>query len=160
MATNRAQFLRQTDDSGVTAHVATLEFSRVDLNHGIAVFALRPADGSDAPKISVPLSQIRPGTIEDRDELWKGLVGALLDRFRTDGSYPEFIRGYETQTGDDSTGDPALYVRILVAPTHGPADNATVAKWSDLTVRVQEALVQLHLQRWPYVQVEEWRRKR
>ncbi|MFZ0743991.1 MAG: hypothetical protein WAM85_06275 [Terracidiphilus sp.] len=160
MATNRAQILRHNEDAGVTGHVATLHFSRIDLNHGSAVFQLRPADGTEAPEIPVPLNQIRPNTIEDRAEVWQSLAKAPLDRFRSQGIHPDFVRGYEVQTGDDSTGDPALYLKILVKPTKGPADDETVSQWRAFTDRVQESLLQLRLQRWPYVQLGEWRRKK
>jgi hypothetical protein len=160
MATNRARLQRESGDSGISGHVAQLQFSQVDLNRGIAIFRLQPSDGTTAPEIVVPLSQIRPNTVEDRQELWGDLVRAMFAQFRSDKTLPEFVMGFEVQTGEDSTGDPALYVRILVRPTRGPADEATVSRWSEVTERFQEALLRFRLQRWPYVQIEEWRRKR
>jgi hypothetical protein len=160
MATHRAQVPNPNGDPGISGHVATLEFSRVDLNKGTAVFVLRPADGTAAPEIPVPLSQIRPNTLEDREDLWKSLVKSILDSFRDGGRYPEFVKGHEVWTDADSTGEPALYVRILVGPSKGPASNAQVDKWNQFLSQVQDTLIRLRLQRWPYVQLGEQRRKR
>jgi hypothetical protein len=160
MASNRVQLPQRNREPGISGHVATLEFSRVDLNRGLAVFLLQPADGTAAPEILIPLSQIRPNTVEDQSEVWRSLVAALFDWFRDQGAYPSFVRGFEVQTGDDSTGDPALYVKILLKAAPGVADNDTVLRWNNFADRVQDYLSQLKLQRWPYVRLGEWRRKR
>ncbi len=160
MATNRIQIPHYNENIGISAHFASLQFSHVDLNRGVAIFLLQPPDGSEAPEIPVRLSDIRPNTEEDREVVWYSLAGSLFERLRAQGLHPEFVRGYEVETGDDSTGDPALYVKILVTPTRGPADDATVTIRSEFSDRIQEALLQLHLQRYPYVQLGEWRRKR
>jgi len=158
VATNRVEFPRT--NNAATGLTATLEFSYMDFNRGLAVFRLRPADNSNPSVIEVPLSQIVPNTFEDQTGLWEELVKALFNAFRTNGLLPSFVRGFEVQRGEDSTGDPALYVTILVTPTPGPADDATVAKRSDFASSVHDALLQLHLQRYPYVRLGERRRRR
>ena len=158
MATNRAVLPRMGND--VTGLMGTVEFSHMDLNRGFALFQWRPAGGSNPEAYPVSLSQIVPGTYEDQTWVWEELVKALFDLFRKDGSLPEFVRNFEVQTGEDSTGDPALYVTILVTPTPGPADDATVANRSVFADRVHDALLQLRLRRYPYVRLGEWRRKR
>jgi hypothetical protein len=158
VATNRADLARTNQSA--TGLVATLEFSHIDLVRGIAIFRLRPANNSSPSIVEIPLSQITPNSFEDQTGLWYELVKALLGLLRASGSLPDFVRGFEVQTGEDSTGEPALYVDVLVNPTSGPASDATVDKWSKFTERLQEALLQLRLQRWPYVRVGEWRGKK
>ena len=160
MATNRSIVMHHDTDSGITGTAARLGFSRIDLNQGVALFHLHPADGSEGPEIPVPLSIIRPNTIEDADEVWQSLADTLFKQFRAQGRLPDFFRGYAIQTGEDSTGDPALYLRILVTPTQGPANDAKVGKWNDFAALVRESLLQLRLQRWPYVQLGEFRGKK
>jgi hypothetical protein len=53
-----------------------------------------------------------------------------------------------------------VYVKILVKPAQGATDDATVSKWNDFVNLVQDSLARLRLQRWPYVELGEWRRKR
>jgi hypothetical protein len=158
MATNRAEIPRTK--GATTGFVWALESTQVDLNRGVAVFTVRPPDKSNPLLVEVPLRQITPDTSEDQSELWEKLVETLIASRRADGSLPSFFRGFEVQKGEDSTGDPALYVTILVSPTPGPADDATVAERSVFADSLQNALLQLRLQRYPYVRLGEWRRKR
>jgi len=102
---------------------------------------------------------------EDVSPFWKMLIDDLFKTLEAKGRLPEFVKGCEVTTGEDSTGDPALYVKILVKPAHSPANDATVSRWNEFSNLVQDTLMQLRLQpeqrqRWPYVQLGEWRRKR
>ena len=84
----------------------------------------------------------------------------LFRVLKQDGELPEFVKDYEVSIDEDSTGDPALYVKILIKPARGEADNATVDRWNDFVHLVQDRLIRLRLARLPYVQLGEWRRKR
>lgn len=158
MATNRADL--PWAKNATFGLGPTYEFSHMDVDHGLAVFQVRSPGKSSPLPYSVPLSQIAPDTFEDRTELWEMLIEALFERLSASGARPSFVRGFEVQRGEDSTGDPALFVTILVTPTPGPANEALVAARSTFADGIQEALLQLHLQRYPYVRVGEWRRKR
>lgn len=158
MATNRAEMPRTK--SATSGLVWAPESTRVDLSRGAAVFKVRPPDKSSPLLVEVPLRQIAPDTSEDQTDLWEKLVEALIASHRADGSLPSFVRDFEVQKGEDSTGDPALFVTILVTPTPGPADDAVVAARSTFADMIHEALLQLRLQRYPYVRLGEWRRKR
>jgi hypothetical protein len=88
------------------------------------------------------------------------LVDDLFRVLKQNAELPEFVKGYEVSIDSDSTGEPALYVKILIKPAHGEADNATVDRWIDFSHLVQDRLMHLRLRRLPYVQLGEWRRKR
>ena len=146
--------------SAIAGLVATIESCQVDLNRGFAVFGVRPADRSNPLLVEVPLSQIAPDTFEDQTGIWEELVKALFAAFRAGGSLPGFVRDFEVQKGEDSTGDPALFVTILVTPTPGPADDRLVAERARFADVVHDTLLQLNLRRYPYVRIGEWRKGR
>jgi hypothetical protein len=141
-------------------HSGGLEIVRVDLSARIAEFRVRSADGLSFSVTAVPLSMVRPLSEEDTNRFWIMLVDDLFRSLKDAGKYPEFVKGFEVNAGEDSTGDPAVYVRILVDSPRKPANDATVSRWNEFANTVQDALIQLRLQRSPYVQLGEWRRKR
>ena len=91
--------------------------------------------------------------------MWEGLLKAISDRIKEQGKYPDFVGGFQVFTGDDSTGDPALYVKILVKPKP-KIDDPIIAEWNKFANLIQDWLIQLRLPRTPYVQLGEWRRRR
>jgi hypothetical protein len=103
---------------------------------------------------------VRPLSEEDTTRFWTMLVDDLFQALKENGGFPEFVKGYEVTTGEDSTGDPSLYVKVLVEPSRSPVRDATVSRWNAFANLVQENLIQLRLQRSPYVQLGEWRRKK
>jgi hypothetical protein len=137
-----------------------LEVVRVDVTNWEAVFRVRSADGLIGPEFTTRLSMVQPLSDEDTNRFWKMLVDDLVRVLKEKGQYPDFVKGYEVTTDNDSTGEPGLYVKILVKPARGVTNDATVAKWNDFVNLVQDSLVRLRLQRWPYVELGEWRRKR
>jgi hypothetical protein len=126
-----------------------------------AEFQVRSADGSlVGPKFQTRLSMIHPNSDEDTIEVWRMLVVDLFRVLRENSEVPDFVKDYEVTRDNDSTGDPALYVKILVKPARGLADDATVHRWNDFVHLVEDRLMRLGLQRRPYVRLGEWRRKR
>jgi hypothetical protein len=103
---------------------------------------------------------VQPDSDEDTQKFWKMLVDDLFRVLKSKGELPDFVKDHEVSIDSDSTGEPALYVKILIKPAHGVADNATVDRWNDFVHLVQDRLMRLRLKRLPYVRVGEWRRKR
>ena len=62
------------------------------------------------------------------------------------------------ETGEDSTGDPALYITILVSPEQ-KYSQATVSRWNSFSNILLDRLLGLRLQRYPYVRVGEKRKR-
>jgi len=161
MASNRAVLQDRGPQVSVPSHFGNLEVVRVDVTNWEAEFQVRAADGSlVGPKFPTRLSMIRPNSEEDTKELWKLLVDDLFRVLKQDGELPEFVKDYEVSIDEDSTGEPALYVKILIKPGRVEADNATVDRWNDFVHLVQDRLMRFRLARLPYVQLGEWRRKR
>ena len=161
MASNRAIQPDRGPQVAIPRNFGDLEVVRVDVMNREAEFQVRSADGSIVgPKFTTRLSMVRPNSEEDTKKFWKLLVDDLFRVLKQDGELPEFVKDYEVSIDEDSTGDPALYVKILIKPARGEADNATVDRWNDFVHLVQDRLIRLRLARLPYVQLGEWRRKR
>jgi hypothetical protein len=160
MATNRASLPERRPQIATPGHYGDLEVVRVDVKARKAAFQVRNTGGFPVPETVAPLSMIRPLSEEDTLKFWRMLVDDLMRVLKEEGKLPPFVKGYEVTTGEDSTGDPALYVKIRVSPTRKPASSVTVSRWNEFLNLVQESLMQLRLQRWPYVQLGEWRRRR
>jgi hypothetical protein len=161
MASNRAILSEKGPQVSIPRHFGNLEVVRVDVTNWEAEFQVRSADGSlIGPKTATRISAVNPDTDEDTIKFWEMLVDDLFRVLKEKGALPEFVKGREVSIDYDSTGEPALYVKILIKPAHGEADNATVDRWNDFAHLVQDRLIQLRLRRLPYVQLGEWRRKR
>ena len=160
MATDRAILPDKGPQVAIRNQHGDLEVVRVDVTNWEAVFRVRSADGLIGPEFTTRLSMVQPLSDEDTSLFWKMLVDDLVRVLKEKRQYPDFVKGYEVTTDNDSTGEPALYVKILVKPAHGAADDATVSRWNEFVDLVQDSLVRLRLQRWPYVELGEWRRKR
>lgn len=143
----------------IQRHFGNLEVVKVDTTSWEATFRARNSDGPFGPEFTTRLSMIRPLSDEDTEVFWQMLVADLIERLRSEGKVPDFVKDYEVTTDEDSTGEPAFYVNVLVAPKRSYADEE-VAKWLDFTDLLQSRLVGLRLQRYPYVQVGEMRRRR
>jgi hypothetical protein len=83
-------------------------------------------------------------------------VTSLVDVLKEQGRYPAFVKGYEVSIDEDSSGDPALYIKILVA-RQGNYRAATVVQWNQFASLLQHSLITLGLHRYPYVQIGEKR---
>ena len=113
--------------------------------------------GLPIPETTAPLSMIRPLSEEDSSKFWKMLVEDLMRVLREEGNYPTFVKGYEVETSEDSTGDPALYITILVSPEQRYSQ-ATVSHWNNFSNLPLDRLSGLRLQRYPYVRAGEKRK--
>ena len=160
MASNRVSMTNTGPRVAASGHFGALEAVKVDVLSRTAAFRVRTAEGLIGPETVAPLSVIRPLSEEDETQFWRLLVDDLFRILREKGEVPDFVKGYKVSTGEDSTGDPTLYVDVLLAPTREIASDATVARWTSFTDLLQEALLQLRLQRWPHVRVRELRRSR
>jgi hypothetical protein len=161
MASNRAILEHRGPQAAIPGHFGNLEVVRVDVTNLEAEFQVRSPDGSlVGPRTATRLSAVFPDSDEDTIEFWKMLVDDLFRVLRQNEEVPDFVKDYAVWIDEDSTGEPALYVRILIKPAHGKADNATVDRWVEFVHLVQDRLMRLRLRRLPYVQVGEWRRRR
>jgi hypothetical protein len=102
---------------------------------------------------------IRPLSEEDSGKFWKMLVDDLMRVLKAEGKFPAFVKGYEVTTGEDSTGDPALYITILVSPERKYSQE-TVSQWNSFSNLLLDRLIGLRLQRYPYVQMGEKRKSK
>ena len=94
---------------------------------------------------------ISPLSPEDTSRFWQLLAGELIDHLREEGRLPKFYKHYSIATGEDSTGDPAVYLKLFVDSPKGAARDSTVSRWNEFAHLVQNRLVQLRLPRQPYV---------
>jgi hypothetical protein len=157
MATNREVLQDGHPQIATRGHYGDLEVVRVDVKARTAVFRIINSGGLPVPETTAPLNMIRPLTQEDSGKLWKMLVDDLMLVLKQEGQYPTFIKGYEVTTGEDSTGEPAFYIKILVAPEQKYSP-ATISRWNSFSNLLQDRLIGLRLQRYPYVQIGELRR--
>jgi hypothetical protein len=157
MATQKTAF----PQDGIESFIGKRELKSVDVTTGLATFRIRPSSGKgpDGPEFSLPLSSVLPGTDDDTIEFWKSLVDSLMATLKDQGRFPTFIRGYEVHVDDDSSGDPAIYVRILV-PRQETYKALTVSQWNQFASLLQRSLTGLRIQRYPYIQIGEKRGSR
>jgi hypothetical protein len=153
MASNRAILKEKRPQIATQGHYGDLEVIRVDVTARTATFQVKNTNYEE----TVPLSMIRPLTDEDKIEFWSMLVEKLIDDLREEGNFPSFVKGYEVMKGEDSTGDPAFYITILVSPEQRYSE-ATVSNWNSFSNLLLDRLSGLRLQRYPYVRVGEKRR--
>jgi hypothetical protein len=157
MASNRAVLPDKRPQIATPGHFGDLEVIRVDIMARTATFQVRGNGVLSIPETTAPLSMIRPLTEEDSSKFWNMLVDDLMRVLREEGHYPAFVKGYEVETGEDSTGDPALYITILVSPEQ-KYSQATVSRWNRFSNLLLDRLIGLRLQRYPYVRIGEKRR--
>ncbi len=132
-------------------HHGPLEVVKVDLRTRMASFRATSPEGPVGPEASLPLSMISPLSQEDTHRLWQMLADELIEALRDEGKLPRFYKGVSIATGEDSTGDPAVYVKLFVDSPKGAARDSTVARWNEFAHLVQNRLLQLRLLRQPYV---------
>jgi hypothetical protein len=84
------------------------------------------------------------------------LIAAVMKLLRERNQFPNFVKGYTVNVGEDSSGDPALYIRLGVAPQKSYT-KATVTEWNKFSNLLHSYLTGLRLQRYPYIQVAESR---
>jgi hypothetical protein len=159
MATNRAVLPENGPQIAIQGHYGDLEVVSVDVTKWEAVFRARTASGPFGPEFTTRLSMIRPLSEEDTGKFWKMLVDDLMRVLKAEGKFPAFVKGYDVTTGEDSTGDPALYITILVSPERKYSQE-TVSRWNSFSNLLLDRLIGLRLQRYPYVQMGEKRRSR
>jgi hypothetical protein len=123
----------------------------VDLATRMAKFRSASPDGAFGPETSLPLSMISPLSQEDAHRFWQMLINELIKELRDEGALPKFYNSFSIATGEDSTGDPAVYVKLFVDSPKGLARDSTVARWNEFSRLVQSRLLQLRLARQPYV---------
>ena len=161
MASNRAVLAEKGPLVSIPGHFGDLEVVSVNVANWEAEFQVRSADGElIGPKTPTRISAVYPNSDEDTLRFWEKLVDDLFRVLKQKGEYPEFVKGREVSIDSDSTGEPALYIKILIKSARGGANNATVDRWNDFAHLVQDRLMQLRLRRLPYVQLGEWRGKR
>jgi hypothetical protein len=153
MASNRAVLKERHPQITAQGHYGNLEIIRVEVEARQATFRIKNTNYEE----TVPLSTIRPLTDEDTSKFWTMLVDDIMRVLRSEGEYPAFVKGYEVNIGEDSTGDPALYITVLVSPEQ-KYSQATVSRWNDFSNNLLDRLRGLRLQRYPYVRVGEKRR--
>lgn len=160
MATNRATLPQRGPQITTRGHFGDLEVIGIDIGARTATFRVRnPGGALVGPDTTIPLSAIRPLSGEDTRKFWEMLVDDVVDNLKKAGNFPNFVKGYEVSTGEDSTDDPALYVKVLVSPQQ-KYSHATASQWNAFSSLLQEQLHGLRLQRYPYVQIGEKKRSK
>jgi hypothetical protein len=160
MATNRAALSDPGQHFGLRGQYGSLEVVRVDLAQGIAFFQSRGPEGPIGPEAWAPFGAIVPNTVQDSGQLWEMVVKELWRALEEDGRIPVSVKDFEVTTDEDSTGNPAIYVKVLVKPGSGMPKPKDVTEWNAFRNLIESALLRLRLSRQPYVQIGEWRRKR
>lgn len=143
--------LRPEPDTVAQGHFGTLEAVGVDLITRTAQFRAVSPDGHRGPEATLPFSMITPLSEEDNTRFWKMLADELIRQIEKEGTLPKFYRHMSVTTGDDSTGDPAIYIKVFVDAPKGLASDSTVSRWNEFAHKVQDRLLQLRLPRHPYV---------
>jgi len=150
-ATNRIARSQPGPRIAARGHYGPLEVVQVDLDARVAKFRATSPEGPIGPETSVPLTMISPLSPEDNQRFWKMLADELMEKLGKEGRLPRFYKGISIATGDDSTGDPAVYVKLFVDSPKGAARDSTVSRWNEFAHLVQERLLRLRLPRQPYV---------
>lgn len=88
------------------------------------------------------------------DDPDKGAVAGVLDELWS--HKPPFVKGFGLETGEDHTGDPAIWIYLKVTKDNNPSRSKVVAlrKFAD---EVQQRVLDRRLDRWPYVRISEVR---
>ena len=128
-----------------------MEVVQVDLETRMAKFRATSPDGPIGPETSLPLSMVSPLSQEDNVGFWSMLANRLIEELRKEGKLPKFYKGISVVRGDDSTGEPAVFVKIFIDAPPGIAPDSTVSRWNEFAHLVQDRLLQLRLSRQPYV---------
>jgi len=159
MAASRAILSTGTD--GIESYIGVREPKSVDVQKGLAVFRVRSASGAgpDAPDFPVPISAILPNRAEDTVQFWQMLVDSLMELLREQNQYPDFLRGYEVSIGEDSSGEPGLYITLKVARQQS-YQASTVRRWNTFSSLLLDLLLRLEIQRYPYIRLQEKRGSR
>ena len=160
MASNRSVLQERGPQISVPGRFGPLEAIRVNTRNWEIVFRSTGLDGPAGPEDSAPLSLVEPVGEESTEKLWKMIIDDVFAELKTEGELPEFVKGCEVTTGTDSTGDPAVYVKVLVAPRQAyPA--STTSRWQEFSLLLRGRLNALRfLKRYPYIQFAEKRRGR
>ena len=94
---------------------------------------------------------ISPLSEEDNIGLWRMLADRLIEELREEGKLPKFYKGISIVRGDDSTGEPAVFVKLFIDAPPGVAPDSMVSRWNEFAHLVEDRLLQLRLPRQPYV---------
>lgn len=158
MATQKTPLSPTDSQDGIESFIGKRELKGIDVETGVVRFRIRSSTGGgpDGPDYTVPISAILPGREDDTPQFWKMLVGAVVKLLREHNQFPNFIKGYTVNVGEDSSGDPALYIRLGVTPQKNYT-KATVSEWNRFSNLLHSYLMGLRLQRYPYIQVGESR---
>jgi hypothetical protein len=158
MATNRAALQERGPQIAASGHFGLLEIVRVDTKRWEATFRTAGPHGPIGPEETVPLSTIEPLGEEGTEKLWKMLVDDVFAVLKAEKRLPDFVKGCEVTTGTDSTGEPSVYVRILVAPKQ-VYSQSTTSRWQEFSLLLQSRLTAMRfLKRYPYIQFGEKRK--
>jgi hypothetical protein len=150
-ATNRPIQLQPGPRIAAQGHYGPLEIVQVDLATRGTTFRATSPEGPIGPETFLPFSMISPLSKEDNHLFWQMLTQKLIEELRNEGKLPKFYKTFSITTGEDSTGDPAIYVKLFVDAPKGAARDSTVARWNEFARLVQDRLLQLRLPRQPYV---------
>ncbi len=140
---------------GAVGHYGNLEVVSIDPSTLWATFQTRFPDGSlGGPPEKIPVWRILPNTPEDSTKFWGFLIETIIDQLRKDGRVPSEYRSFDLSTDDDATGDPALFVKLLVDAGVSPSD-IKVTEWTGFANMLRDRLMDVFkIQRWPYVQLD------
>lgn len=86
--------------------------------------------------------------IQDPQEPYRGFVDEILKGRHL----PETVRTYTIRIGEDSEGDPAVWVEFVVDNDLKPS-KAKLNELTELVDSVSRELISRYPQRWPYVRL-------
>jgi hypothetical protein len=160
MAANHPVMTNAGPQFSTAGHHGNLEVVDIDVDTLMATFQVRFADGSlGGPYTTVPIWRINPTSPEDTQKFWRLFVEKLIARLKQEGRVPAEYKGFLSTQEEDSTGDPALYVSILVDPQISPSE-IKVTEWSNFLRLARERLIASGMQRWPYLNLGDAARER
>jgi hypothetical protein len=139
-------------------HYGALEVTDINLDDYTATFHTRLPKGLAGPPETVPLWHLNLNSAEDTEKFWGLFLKKLIEKLKAEGVVPEGYSAFDLKEDEDSTGDPALYVRILIQPGQRPSD-INVREWNKFAASIRDRLIEmlqmLKIQRWPYVRLGE-----
>ena len=79
----------------------------------------------------------------------------IVQEYLRDLKRPNPIQQVDVEFGEDSTGDPAVWIWLRVAPNFQPSKPEQMQVLSRYARSVRDGLLERRIQRWPYVRFRE-----
>jgi hypothetical protein len=111
----------------------------------------KPAADSEIEQALVPFRRVleilRPDNYADPEAL---ILGHSIDRQLPD-ALRSAVAELRFETGPDSTGDPALWIWVILKDEATATDDLLLAHARTIREAIERIVFDLHIERWPYV---------